>query len=274
MARNLGFDAEGLDVEGLVRLKDGSFWLSEEYGPSLIHVAADGTIIKRYVPQGMEADLGEAKYDIEGTLPSILAKRQLNRGAESLAVSSDEKYLYFSMQSPLANPNKKAYQASRNVRLLKIEAASGKALAEYVYQLDLADTFPADNEKKKRKQSDVKISELTMLADEKLVVLERISKTTKFYLVDLKDGATNILDSDWDNPKTSPSLAQAKLADAKIKPLSKTELLVADGGAYPGKIEGIALMSENDVVLVNDNDFGIMDAPTKIIRVKLDKAWK
>lgn len=270
----LDYDAEGLDVEGLVRLSDGTFWLSEEYGPSLIHVATDGKIIRRLVPAGMEADLAAAQYDIQGSLPAILAKRQLNRGAESLAVSKDEKYLYFSMQSPLANPNKKAYSGSRNVRLLKIEIASGKAVEEYVYQLDLPNTFPADNKKKKRKQNNVKISELTRVGDETFVILERISKTTKFYLIDLKDGATNIAGSKWDDVATSPTLAQADLSKAGIKPLQKTSLLVADGGIYPGKIEGIALMGEKDVVLVNDNDFGITGTPSTVLRVKLDKAWK
>ncbi len=270
----LPFDAEGLDVEGLARLKDGTFWLSEEYGPSLIHVAADGKILKRFVPAGMEADLKDANYDIIGSLPAILAKRKLNRGAESLAVSEDEKHLYFSMQSPLANPNGKAYKSSRNVRLLKVEAESGKAVAQYVYQLDLADSFPADNAKRKRKQSDVKISELTLLADERFVVLERISKTTKFYAIDLEDGATNILGTEWDKAATSPSLAQTELSDAKIQPLKKEELLIGEGAAYPKKIEGIALFGEKDVLLVNDNDFGIMGAPTRAIRVKLDKAWK
>ena len=271
---DLGYDAEGLDIEGLVRLKDGSFWMAEEYGPSILHAGPDGKIIKRYVPAGMEADLADADYDIEGTLPAILAKRQLNRGAESMAVSPDEKHIYFSMQSPLANPNKKAYAASRNVRLLKVDAATGKPVAEFVYEMDFPDTFPADNAKKKRKQNDVKVSEVTAVGDDRLVVLERIANTTKFYLVDLKDGATDILGSDWDLDTTSPSLSQATLAKARIQPLKKEQLLVGDGGAYPGKIEGIALFGGKDVVLVNDNDFGIVGAPTRIIRVKLDKAWK
>lgn len=270
----LPYDPEGLDVEGLARLKDGSFWLSEEYGPSLVHVAADGKILKRLVPAGMEADLKGANYDVIGSLPAILAKRKLNRGAESLAISEDEAYLYFSMQSPLANPNAKAYKASRNVRLLKVDATTGKAVAEYVYQLDKADSFPADNAKKARKQKDVKVSELTLLAGERFVILERISKTTKFYAIDLSDGATNILGSKWDDITTSPSLAQSDLTDANIVPLKKDALLIGDGDLYPKKIEGIALFGEKDVVLVNDNDFGIMGAPSKIIRVTLDKAWK
>jgi hypothetical protein len=36
----LPFDPEGLDTEALVRLNDGTFWLGEEYAPSLVHVAA------------------------------------------------------------------------------------------------------------------------------------------------------------------------------------------------------------------------------------------
>ena len=37
--KQLPFDPNGLDTEGLVRLKDGTFWVGEEYGPSLVHIA-------------------------------------------------------------------------------------------------------------------------------------------------------------------------------------------------------------------------------------------
>ncbi len=77
----------------MVKLSDGSFRLSDENAPGLIHVAADGKVIKRLVPAGSEGDFKDAKYAIEGKLPAILVKRQSNRGIESLAMSPDEKFL-------------------------------------------------------------------------------------------------------------------------------------------------------------------------------------
>ena len=45
-------DPSGLDTETLARLPDGSFIVGEEYGSSILEVAADGTVLKRHVPAG------------------------------------------------------------------------------------------------------------------------------------------------------------------------------------------------------------------------------
>ena len=72
--------------------------------------APKGRIITRHVPKGTEEDYAGARYDVVGSLPAILAKRQLNRGIESLAVSRDERFLFFALQSPLANPDTAAFR--------------------------------------------------------------------------------------------------------------------------------------------------------------------
>ena len=137
----IALDPEGVDPEALIKLTDGSFWLSEEYGPSLLHVSATGEVIDRLVPVTVAADLMDANYSVLGTLPEILKKRKLNRGIESLAVSPDEQYLYFSMQSPLANPSATAYKKSRNVRVFKMERVSMNVVGEWIYRLDTPETF-------------------------------------------------------------------------------------------------------------------------------------
>lgn len=264
----IDFDPNGLDTEGLVRLADGTFWISDEYGPSLVHAAADGKIIERLVPQGLEGDFAKATYTVKGSLPAILAKRQLNRGMEGVAVSPDGKFLYGMMQNPLANPDADAYKKANATRILKIDAATGAAVGEFVYQLDSYTTFKAD--KKAEKQSDVRLSEVTAVGQDKLVILERIAKTTKLHLVDLASG-TNILGMPWDDVKTSPSLEQADLAKVEVTPLKKTLWFdSSDHKGIPEKVEGVAIVGPDTLVLINDDDFGIDGkATTKIVRLKL-----
>lgn len=264
----IALDPEGLDTEALLQLSDGSFWVSDEYAPSIVHVAADGRVLKRLVPAGIESDLSGAGYPVEGALPGILAKRKLNRGIESIAVSPDENFLYFALQSPLANPDKDAYEASRNVRLFKMDLNTMTILGEYVYVLDLPETFAADDTSKQNK---VKVSEMAAVDTDNLVILERISNTTKLYQVTL-DEASNILDSEWDSEVTSPSLEQtADLAAAGIEPINKTLALdsaVDIPGVLPAKVEGIAIMSDTEIQLINDNDFGIEGDATTLVHLR------
>ncbi len=55
-------DNEGIDSEALVRLSDGSFWVAEEYAPSLLHINPKGKIIERIVPNTVAMDLQTAHY--------------------------------------------------------------------------------------------------------------------------------------------------------------------------------------------------------------------
>jgi hypothetical protein len=263
----LPFDPNGLDTEGLVRLSDGTFWLADEYAPSLVHVAADGRIIERLVPRGLAGDLANASYAIRETLPAILAKRHLNRGFEGIAISPDEKFLYAMMQNPLANPDIAAYKRAKATRLFKIEAATGQPVTEYVYELEPHTAFTDDTDA--NKQSDVRISELSAFGPDKLVVLERVTHTTKLYAVNLASGS-DILGLNWDDIATAPSLEQVSLAQAGITPLVKVKWLDStERDDIPSKIEGVAIIPPDTLVIINDNDFGIESARTKILRLKL-----
>ncbi len=258
----LKFDPNGLDAEALVKLSDGTFWIAEEYGASILHLSSDGRILKRVVPKGFKKNLNGANYDISESLPFIVSKRKLNRGIESIGVSPDEKTLYFSMQSPLANPNVKTYKKSKNVRIFKYDIAKDKVLGEYVYKLDNPNTFALD---KNKKQSSIKVSELAAVGNDELIVLERISKTTKFYRVKLED-SLSILGTKWDDKNTSPSLEETSNF---TKYLNKE--LVLDTSSLKGmpkKVEGLAYIDKNNWILVNDNDFGINGYKSFIIKIK------
>ena len=255
-------ELNGFDAEGIVRLADGTFWIGDENGPSIAHFGADGRMISRHVPAGTEGEFAGARYDVKGTLPAILAKRAINRGIKSMAVSPDENFLYFIMQNPLANPDVKAYQAAKNTRLIKIERASMKVVGEYVYTLDDPSTFRRDPSKR---QNDPRISELMAIELDRLVVLERTDQTTKLYEVALAD-ATNIGGTKWDDAATAPSLEQTDVAAAKITPVPKQlRLDTTDFPKIVGKTEGLALLGDGALAIINDDDYGIAGGRTQIV---------
>jgi hypothetical protein len=261
--KRLPQDPGGVDLEGIVRLQDGTYWLSDENAPGLIHVAADGRVIKRLIPAGTEKDYKGANYDIAASLPAILAKRQGNRGIESVAMSPDETFLYFMVQNPLANPNSATYRDANNTRLFKMERASGKLVGEYVYVLTDPKVFKA------KSQSTLRISEMSALGTDRLLVLERTDTITHIYEISLA-GATNILGTKWDDLATSPTLEANKVAaEIGITPAPKTlRFDSAKVAEAPVKLEGIAMMVDGSMLLVNDDDFGITGEKTKILVVK------
>jgi hypothetical protein len=260
-------NADNLDLEGLVRLSDGSFWIGEEMGPSIAQLSSDGRILRRFVPEDQVGDYQRSEAEIIGALPAVLSKRQGNRGIESIALSPDEQFIYFILQNPLANPNAATYEKAKNTRIFKFDHRAGKLVGEWVYQLDDPRSFALDPSEK---QNDPRISELTALGPDRLLVLERTEKTTKLYEIVLA-GAANILGSAWDRVETSPSLeGENDLAKLGLVPVSKTLRFdtARDFKSAPEKIEGVAFLADGAMVLINDNDFGIRGDQTKILIVR------
>ncbi len=258
-------DLRGIDAEGLVVLSDGSFWIGEENAPSLAHFGADGRMIVRHVPAGTADDFAGAPYETVGSLPAIIAKRQANRGIEAVAVSPDERFLYFIMQNPLANPDTAAFQKARNTRLFKLDRATMRVVGEYVYTLDDPQSFRRDPSSK---QSDPRISEMMAVGLDRLIVDERTELTIKLYEVELAS-ATNIAGSRWDDAATRPTLEQSDAAAVGIVPLKKAlRFDTADHTEVVGKTEGMTLLGDGALALINDDDFGISGARTQIAVVR------
>ncbi|MFD4578129.1 esterase-like activity of phytase family protein [Streptomyces sp. NPDC058417] len=249
----LSYDPNGLDTEGIVRAKDGSFWLVDEYGPSLVHVSARGKVLTRYVPKGL--GLRGAGYRVVEALPEVLLHRKINRGFEGLALLPGGD-LVLAVQSPLSLPDQDAGEASRTVRLLRFDTAKRAVTAEYAYRFDPVEVVdPSEDD-----TSELKISSVVALGGERLLVEERTDKAARLHEVKL-DRKANILGSRWDKEATSPSLEQLENPAASgVRVLPKK--LVVDLGkvaGVPGKIEGVARVDRNTIALINDNDFGMTD---------------
>ncbi|WP_428229073.1 esterase-like activity of phytase family protein [Flavobacterium sp.] len=253
----LAYDQYGLDPEGLVAMKDGSFWVSDEYGPHIVHYNNSGLELERISPVGINT--GSRK------LPAVFAKRWANRGMEGLAITPDEKTLVGIMQSRLYNPSNAGAINKTLTRIVTFDIASGKT-KQYLYKQEI------DNNSN---------SEISALSATEFLVIERDGNFSgdgpvmkHIYKINIT-GATDVSGNDFNaengylvNGKALEANTWEELTTANIKPVSK--VLAVDVfkalGNYPhDKLEGIWLINANTIGIINDDDFGVWsDAANKI----------
>jgi phytase-like protein len=248
-------DPLGIDSEGLAFAKDGSFWVSDEYGPDLIHFDASGRTLERLHPGA--------------GLPLALARRRVNRGMEGLAILPNGKVLVGIMQSPLDNPTAGGSSAGRTSRLARLVVHDTRTgtTRQYAYLLEASNLLN---------------SEIAALTQTLLLVLERDGNfpngagggaVKRVYRIDL-EGATDISDP-ADGPggllingKTLEELTKgvanpgATLLANGITPVSKTlvaDILQAIPGYPHDKAEGLAVVDNWTIAISNDDDFGVGD---------------
>jgi hypothetical protein len=261
----LGTDNRGADTEGITAMPDGTFWISEEYGPSLLRVDRSGRVVVRWVPKGEGRCFEGANYPVEEKLPWLASARKLNRGFEAIAATPDGSRIVVAFQSPLAHPDRDAHEHSRHVRVWALDATSGALIAEYIYPLDAPETFCRDAAVGLVRTDDIKISEIQLTETGTMLVLERASLTTKIYNVTLDPQAiAPAFLSDPDRRPTLEQMSREQLHEAGIAMLSKVLILSTDD--HPeicGDLEGMILLDEKTLLLSNDSDFGIEGAQTQ-----------
>ncbi|MCF0069119.1 esterase-like activity of phytase family protein [Dyadobacter sp. CY261] len=246
---------DGLDSEGMALAKDGTFWVSDEYGPHLVHFDKDGNTLERINPFGN--GFGNRR------IPLVFAKRRPNRGMEGLTITPDGKTLVGIMQFPLYNPSAADISGSLVTRILVFDIVTGVS-KEYVYLIDRAN-LQANSEI-------VAVDNTTFLVLERdgeyATDANRATVIKKVYKVDIGN-ATDITDpANGVNGKLFGGLTVEQLKTAAnltangIKPVTKT--LVADlmtdiPTLYPhDKAEGIAIINSTTIAISNDDDFGVV----------------
>ena len=264
-------DINGLDPEGLAALKDGSFWVSDEYGPHLVHYNANGVEIAR-----INAFANDERNNvmIDGKpilLPTEFTKRRANRGMEALTITPDQSTLVGIMESSMDNPDKSG-RSSSLVRMVTINLVSGQ-IAQYLYRLDNAQHV---------------ISGIVALSDHEFYLIEHDRKfplqdksaQKLIYKIDISQAtdidaiisSTSIEKNDTlgltIDGQTLEQLIVANeenwqvLEEMSITPVKKT--LVVDVLAsldYPhDKLEGLWLRQDGSLGLLNDDDFAMTDS--------------
>ena len=259
-------DPMGMDTEGVALLTDGSFWASEEYGPSLVRIGAEGELLERLVPEDVQ--LENAGCPVRACLPAIATQRHLNRGFEAVAVSPSEHRLFVAFQSPLAHPSVEHHKAARHVRIWTLDP-SGAVTDQYLYRLDDPASFRRDNEDGKVERGDLKVCEIIAVDEYQLLVLERASKTSKIYRVRLSDELK--LPEEHLQAGTRPTIEELSASGAELPELGKELLFTSD--EWPqvaADLEGMTLLDPRSILLVSDNDFGCEGKQTGFFRLKFD----
>lgn len=259
----LDYDAYGGDFEGVLIDKDGNFWLCDEYRPALYKFQPNGTLIERYVPNGTSA-LGTTiqpagTYGAE-TLPAVYSKRRANRGFEAIAYDATTHKIYAFIQSPMYNPSSATKNNSDVIRILEIDATNGTPTAEFVYLLERN----KDNGYATARVD--KIGDAVYKGNGKFLVIERDSEAPsveegKKYIFEIDiTYATNVLAQTY--TKELEEMTADEIAAENILVAHKTKVLNLPTLGYNSsdKPEGLALLPNNEIAVLNDNDFGIAGA--------------
>lgn len=266
--KKLSPSPSGDDPEGLVAMRDGTFWVSDEYGPFITHFSRDGRQLERL-----------SLFD--GSLPVELSERQPNKGMEGLTVTPDGRTLVGVMQAALNAPDGPKSKNVNAVRIVTIDLRTRRT-AEYIYLLH-SDGEPS-----------TAVSEISALNNHEFLIDERDGDpepgaNKKLFKIDVR-GATDVgkfstlEGATYDDAKGGllvggktieatvgkhgTGAATNDLAAVGILPVKSSLFLDLAGlvtaidpkGGFYGhdKVEGVAVVDGGKrLVISNDSDFGI-----------------
>jgi hypothetical protein len=206
-----------LDAEGLVLARDGSFFVSDEYGPYIYRFSPQGRLLgairppDAFIPRRNGADHFSSNNPGPGQSKPVPANpdsgRQNNQGFEGLALTPDGKYLVAILQSATRQDGGDSPETRDHTRILyyDISAIDRPALVrEHVVVLPAFMT--ADGKRRIAAQS-----ELLALDETHFLLLCRDSDngfgqkgaTSRYRRIELIDtsGATNIAGTRYDGPE-------------------------------------------------------------------------
>ncbi len=254
---NIKLDDYGLDGEGLAVLNDGTFWISDEYGPHMVHFDANGKEIGRINPFASD-DRNTF------TLPAEFAYRRANRGMEGLTITPDQKTLVGIMQSTMDLPSSEV-RKQNITRIVTVDLETG-ATKQYLY---------------KQEKNENSNSEIVALSNDEFLIIERDGSFLKdtsdlqkhVYKISLSSGTELEGFSLADNMAQDGSIGLTidgltleqvvlnggweALASNGIYPVSKQLVVdMVQEVNYPhDKMEGLIVFKNGNLGVLNDDDF-------------------
>ncbi|WP_049974198.1 esterase-like activity of phytase family protein [Azospirillum sp. B4] len=257
-----------LDPEGFAFNRDGTIWISDEYGPYIYRFNRDGTLLSVIRPPEAlvpKRNGGDNFAAAEGpTLPIVGTNpqtgRQDNQGLEGLSLSPDGKTLFTVLQSAAVQDLDPASvnTSRRNTRLLSYDISnptSAVLKGEWVVQLPMYNNNGNPAGALNRVAAE---SELLALNNTQFLLLSRdgngygsgatpnSSPTSYYRRIDLLDitGATNIAGTAYDTPGTP--IAPKGVLTASITPVQFASFVDVNNAAQLAKF-GLVNGATNNV---------------------------
>ncbi|RVD19497.1 esterase-like activity of phytase family protein [Mesorhizobium sp. M4B.F.Ca.ET.017.02.2.1] len=287
-----------LDDEAIVRLPDGSMFISDEYGPNIYRFSAEGRLMSATQPPAALVPMRHGKPNFASDNPGPGAAepdpkdpetgRQNNQGLEGMSLTPDGKFLIAVLQSAPRQDGGDSGSTRQNTRALVYDAsdlAHLKLAHEYVVPLPVFKDA-------KGKTKVAAQSEIVALSNTSFLMLTRDSGNgqgvkgeeslyRKINIVDLS-GATDIAGGPFDaadKPLAPKGVLDASVAPAKVTPFIDINDRAQLGrfGLHNGKPndkdnlsekwEAMSLVSVLDpklpddyfLFVANDNDFLTQD---------------
>jgi hypothetical protein len=282
-----------IDAEAIVRMPDGTFFISDEYGPYIYRFSAEGRMLSAIRPPDAFIPMRKGKQNFSSNNPGPGAEapdpkdpdtgRQNNQGFEGMARTPDGRFLVVILQSATRQDGGNAPETRQNTRVLYYDIAdlnSPKLVRENVVPLPFFKT--TDGRTRVAAQS-----ELLAIDENRFLLLSRDaingygykSATSLYRKIDILDTskATNIAGSKYDGltPVAPKGTVEDGIVTATLTPfidindnaqLNKFGLRNGepnDGNNLSEKWEGMTIVpvldpaNPNDYFLfvTNDNDF-------------------
>ncbi|PZD71856.1 Trifunctional nucleotide phosphoesterase proteinYfkN [Acaryochloris thomasi RCC1774] len=277
-------DPFGLDSEGIVRAPNGNLFVADEQGPSINVFSSEGVLIDRFVPTGFAAqDESGATAGTFGTetLPEVYLNRRNNRGFEGIAFDDERNIVYGFIQTPLSNPDTDTSNGSSILRILGIDPTTGEPVEEFVYVLQTPSLITTDSGIDFGDAEVDRIGDVVFAGNGQFYVIERDNEDIdtaqqRIFQIDLQ-GATNILGTDLSNATEGTTIEQLspdELVAAGIQPVNKIQVtnLPSLGFSPSAQAEGLALLEDGRLAVINDNDYEGPGTSTQLGLISFDEA--
>ncbi len=266
-----------LDPESFVEMNDGTFWIGEEFGPSLVHVNPAGQIISSPIDIPVVPELASFSRGTKilrtpdhANLRHLAEAEELanlprSGGIEGLALTPDEEFIYASVEKAMVE------DPSRTRRvILQFDPHKQIFTGKYwFYDVD---------------QANVSIASLEAFNNERMLVLERDEGQAHKAII------KRIYRIDLDHSTTSRSLEKTLICDL-MKISDKKGITSPEDGAlglgstysFPYVTpECLLILDDRTLLIANDNNFPMSSGrrppetpdDNEFIRLLLEKTLK